>query len=365
MKYIFSGGGTLGHTNPAIAVAEAVRKKDNTADILFLMRKDGHENQAVINRGFKVQEISATGLKRELSLHVVKTGFTTLRSIFECTKIIKDFKPDRIFVTGGYVSFSPMLVGAFKKIPTFVHESNSSPGLVTKIAAKVGAKILLNYDSAKNELLERCDAEVVGNPLLPEFDTLTKAEARAKIHLNNDDIFILSFSGSGGAKKMNDTLVEVMNKYSQNTQKVKHAHISGNKYFDEINESFPQFVRGKNGCKIVPIIEKMATVIKASDIVICRCGSSTLSEIMRAGKAAILIPSPNVTDNHQYKNGLFFAKRGAAIMNEEKDLTADELIKEIKMLVAEKSKRTMLERKIKGLDKTDSADIIANMLIKR
>ena len=361
MRYVFTGGGTLGHTNPAISVAEKVREMDKEADILFIMRKNGKENTSVEKRNFKIAEIDSIGLVRGNILKNAKTFSTAVKSIFQCNKILNKFKPDVIFGTGGYVSFAPLFSGILKKTPTFIHESNSSPGLVTKIIAKMGATVLINLEATKTKLPTKTKVFTVGNPLLPEFDSITRSQARAQLKLK-EETYILSFGGSGGSKIMNGIIYDAMADLSKN-KKIRHTHVCGERYFEDAKARFPDWVLGGNATHISPRIDDMATHLRASDIVICRCGAMTISEIIRMGKAAILVPSPNVTDNHQYENGLYLKERSAAIMIEEKDLTKELLLEKIKLLAESRAERERLQENIKKLDVKDSAKKISVFLI--
>ena len=192
MKYVFTGGGTLGHTNPAIAVAEKVRELDKSADILFIMRKNGNENKLVKERDFLVETIPACGLEKS-GKRIINTLSTTSKSIVKCFKIIQTFKPDVIFGTGGYVSFSPLLLGTIFKTPTFIHESNIIPGRVTKIISRLGGITLLNYDDTKERLPKSSHSIVVGNPLLSDFSHVSRITARLKLQLKKDDISVKPF----------------------------------------------------------------------------------------------------------------------------------------------------------------------------
>ena len=362
MKYVFTGGGTLGHTNPAIAVAEKVRELDKNADILFIMRENGNENKLVQEHNFLVKTIPACGLEKN-GKHLINTLSTTGKSIVKCFRIIQAFKPDVIFGTGGYVSFSPLLLGTIFKIPTFIHESNIIPGRVTKITSHFGGITLLNYDGTKERLPKSTHSIIVGNPILSDFSHINRIDARLKLQLKKDDILILSFGGSGGSKALNDIIMQVMNRYSQHKSHIAHIHATGEKYYKTISESFPQFVEEKNRCKILPKIENMAMYMQAADIVICRCGAATLSEISAVGKASILIPSPNVTDNHQLENGRYLSKQNAAILVEEKNLNLDDLIQKIDHLHTSKTFRKSIENNVKKLAKNDSAKLISELLI--
>ena len=364
MRCIFTGGGTLGHTNPAIAVAEKVRKFDNDAEIIFIMREGGNENLSVLKRGFKIIEIPAVGLNRKGGLtKSLKTTKATIGGINKCLKIIKSFKPNFIFGTGGYVSFAPMMAGMICGIPTYVHESNSTPGLVTKLLVRLGATPMVNISETKSLLPQKKKCTVVGMPLLSDFAKTTRWRAKEILGIPKDKILIVSFGGSGGAEIINETIMSSMLKRSNNCKSIAHIHATGSKYFVDAKTKYPMLVSGLNGQRIVPKIENMAIHMNAADIIICRCGAATLAEIASIGRAAILIPSPNVTDNHQYKNGKILVDKGAAVMIEEKYLTEDTLAKQIEILTESKEIRKKLEDNICTLKNPNSADTVARILL--
>ena len=364
MKCIFTGGGTLGHTNPAIAVAEKIRERCNDAEIIFIMRKRGAENSAVLKRGFDVKEICVEGFIRNGKMRDgIRTSTLAIRAIHECIGIIKETNPSFIFGTGGYVSFAPMIAGLIKGIPTFVHESNSMPGLVTKMGAKLGAIPLVSTEAAKKRLKGKKDCNVVGTPLLPYFGAINKEDARRRLRIDENIFFIVSFGGSGGSKMLNDIITELMNDRCRSKTNILQIHATGEKYFKKAEAKYPRLTSRVSEQRIVSRIEDMPLYMSAADLIICRCGASTIAELIAVGRPAILIPSPNVTDNHQYENGLSLANLNAAIMLEEKDLTKETLTRKISLLMQSKQLRKDLEKNLAKLRKTDSADIIADILL--
>ena len=360
MRLLLCGGGTAGHISPALAVAEEVKKSCKDAKILFIGRFGGQENNIIEKNGYELQTIKISGLRRSLSFDNVKRVITAIKAKSEAERIIKEFKPDVILGTGGYVCWPVISAGKKLKIPTAIHESNSSAGLTTKILARKCDKLFLNHKETKKELKTKNNIMVVGNPIKQEFYKTSRRSARAKYNLSDSDFFILSFGGSIGAEELNKAVISVMENLSSKDKSVKHLHAVGHRYFKNLDSKFTK--KETDGCRIVPYIDDMPTALAASDLVICRCGAMTLSEISAVGVAAILIPSPNVSDNHQYKNAKLLCDRAAATMIEEKNLSAEHLKNDIISLKNDKNVRKSLAKNIKQFSTPLAASNISKEL---
>jgi UDP-N-acetylglucosamine--N-acetylmuramyl-(pentapeptide) pyrophosphoryl-undecaprenol N-acetylglucosamine transferase len=266
--------------------------------------------------------------------------------------------------TGGYVTWPIIKMAQSLKIPTVIHESNACPGLVTKLLSKKCDKVLLNLPGSENEFRKKDNLKTVGNPVREDFLKADRESSRKKLGISRKELLISSFGGSGGSEKLNNVIIEVMRKHSAKNRNIKHLHSCGRKYYRDIKEKFPDLTSGKCGCEIKAYVEDMATVMAASDIVISRCGAMTLCEICSVGTAAILIPSPNVTNNHQYKNAKLICDAGAAIMIEEDQLSADSLIAVLNELEALPKRRAEISQKASAFYPKNSKEIIAEEIIK-
>ena len=360
MRLLLAGGGTAGHITPAIAVAEELLKKSRNSDILFIGRNDGNENRIIESSGFELKTLRIKGLKRSLSpenIKRIRDAFTAKR---DAEEIIREFKPDVVLGTGGYVCW-PVLAAAKKLgIPTAIHESNAFPGLTTRLLAKSCDRVFLGVGEAKKYLGKGVRSFVVGNPLRQDFVRTSRCEARRSLNLKENDVFILSFGGSIGAEKLNETIGEVMKIHSSRIENLKHLHGCGQRYYDDIESEFKG--KGKSGCRIIPYINNMPTMLRAADIVICRSGAMTLSEIAQVGVASILIPSPNVSGNHQLKNAIHLSHQGAAIMIEEDKLSADLLINHLSELENDKNGRKNRAKILHTLSTPNAAKLIVEEL---
>ncbi|MBR2343441.1 MAG: UDP-N-acetylglucosamine--N-acetylmuramyl-(pentapeptide) pyrophosphoryl-undecaprenol N-acetylglucosamine transferase [Clostridia bacterium] len=349
MKILFCGGGTAGHVSPAIAIAEIMKGAYPGAEIAFVGRAGGDENRAITRAGYKLYTVEVEGLCRRLSPALLKSIKKAFSATAEAKKILREFSPDIVIGTGGYVSWPVIRAASGMKIKTALHESNAEAGLVTRLLATKCDVVLLNLADAKRHLPKRARTEVVGNPVHPSFSGKTKDDAKAALGIPKRDILVVSFGGSGGSEKMNDAIVELMRSYTSRTPRLRHIHATGRKYFPKLKEREPRLAYGYGGARIVPYIENAPEMLLAADISITRSGAMTLAELSAAGTAAILIPSPNVTANHQYKNALAYKEHGGAILIPEEELSAQSLRDVLCNLVRDGALRNKMQADIKAL----------------
>ncbi len=340
MRIILTGGGTGGHVTPAIAIGEELRSEYPSSEILFIGRRGGKENEAVTAAGIHLETVEIRGLERRLSTDNFKAAVMAVKAYKRSKEIIKEFRPDVIVGTGGYVSWPVVRAGQTLGIATVIHESNVYPGLVTRLLAKRCDKVLLNNSKAA-EALRCADTLTVGNPIRTDFSRISREEARRKLGARQSDTVIVSFGGSGGAEMMNDVVTEVMRKYTATKQSILHIHATGRAYYEKYSG---RIATSDTKSRIMPFIHNMPEMLRAADIAITRCGALTLSELCYVGLPAILIPSPNVTDDHQRKNGEVIAKEGGAVMIEEKDLDTQRLLREIVRLERDKALRNQMSK---------------------
>ena len=364
MKAILCGGGTAGHVTPALAIAEILKENFENTELLFIGREGGEENELVKRHGIPIKTVKISGLKRSMSPKNLGAIIRALDALYEARGIIKEFEPELVIGTGGYVCWPVLRAAKSKKIKTVIHESNAVPGLCTRMLAPGCDKVLLNFTGCETHFKKKSNLKVVGNPMRNSLLTETREGARKKLGIGQRDFLILSFGGSGGAEIINENIISLMKNYSSRVGKVKHIHACGKKYYDTIKAKYPDLCKGKNGCAIYPYIDDMPTYMRGADIIISRCGAMTLSEIATAGVVPILIPSPNVTDNHQYKNGRLFTDRGAAIMIEEEELCERSLIDAVRYLEANPDEWARMKEKLKEFTKENSRTLICSEIRK-
>lgn len=358
MRVIICGGGTAGHVTPAIAIAEAILESSPDSQITFVGREGGDENNAIIRRGFTLEPLRIEGLSRKFSVKSFKKMFVVFKALGKAGAIIKKTNPDIVIGTGGYVCWPVLRAAQLMGVPTVIHESNATPGLTTRLLAPRCKRVLLNFPYADGDYRKTKNLCIVGNPLPSELTRISREGARRRLGLSSGDVFILSFGGSGGAGTINEASVSLMKNYSARSPRIKHIHATGKKYYDAIKKAEPGLCAGRNGCRILPYIDDIYAYMKAADIIICRCGAMTLSEAACAGVAPILIPSPNVTDDHQYKNAKRLVDRGAAIMIEERELNERTMLDAVRYLECNPDARRKMRERISEFYKSNCRETI-------
>ena len=360
MRILFCGGGTAGHVIPAIAMAEILLREKIASEVAFVGRVSGNENRAIVKEGYKLYTIDVSGFKRSLSLKNINVVFKTIKSSRTAKEIIFDFSPDLVIGTGGYVCYPIIRAAQRLGIKNMMHESNIHPGLVTRLLGKKCDALLLNSEGTRQHLRKNENTVVIGNPLRVNFSSISKEEARRRLGIGKGTFLILSFGGSLGADVLNENIIQVMQDYSAVKKDVRHIHSSGVSRYSTMRDIAPQLCSGTNGCKIVPYIDDMATYLNAADLIICRSGAMTISELSAVGKAAILIPSPNVAENHQYENAKYVTDRGGAMMIEEKNLNCNALKAMIDDLKEHPKTRAGFEEQIKKISHADTPKLLIN-----
>lgn len=368
MRVIFAGGGTAGHINPALAIAGFLKDKEPDAEILYVGAKGGMEERLVPKAGFEFKSITISGFKRSFSPSAIKANIITAKravsSSIESKKIIKEFKPDICVGTGGYVSGPVLRTAAKMGIPTIIHEQNAFPGVTNKMLAKKARKVMLAIEDAKQHFDPKCHFVVTGNPVRKEIITADKAKSREELGLDDRPV-ILSFGGSLGARKINEGVSDLVARSGKDGKyQIIHA-------YGQYGAWFPQLLRNKGiepkECKNLDIreyINNMAVCLAASDLVICRAGAITISELQAQGKPSILIPSPNVAENHQYHNAMALVNANAAAIIEEKKLTSNLLMETADKMLEDPEKLAEYSKNAKAMAIVDANDRIYKVIKK-
>ena len=371
MRVLMTGGGTGGHVNPALAIANTIKMNDPTAVIEYVGTKKGIENKLVPKAGYPIHYVEIQGFRRKLSPANLKAAYLAVTSPRKARSIIEEFKPDIVVGTGGYVSWPVVKAAADMGIPTALHESNAIAGVAVKMLQKYVDRIYLNFEKTGDTLTcEREKLMKVGNPVMTGFASISREEARAKLGIGDKyKYIILSYAGSMGAEKVNDAVLCLMREYTSKHPEVYHIHATGAIEHELMTSQFKEMGLDKfENIELCEYIYDMPLKMAAADLTINRAGAMTVSELAITGKAAIFIPSPNVAENHQYKNAKVLYDAGAAGLFEEKELTdgAKPLIAKVEELLSDEGiaiRREMSEN-IRQFAVVDSNKLIYNDLCK-
>ena len=369
MNVIFTCGGTGGHINPAIAVANILKERCPDCNILFIGGKGNMEEKLVPQAGYELITLPSHGMARGKSFaalkHNILTVKTVLSAIHACKKIIREFKPDVIMGTGGYSSFPALMAGSMMKIPTCVHEANAMPGLTTRMIADRADRVLACFPESAKHYRNPEKVEIVGMPVRREFVFTEKEAARKELGLDSRPV-ILSAFGSQGARVMNETMGRMFRLEQDAGYPFQHIHAVGSYGV----QWFPQYVSDqgvdleqKKGIEIKEYIYNMPTVMAAADVIISRAGASSCNEIAASGTPCVLIPSPNVTDNHQEKNARALSENGAAVLVLESECTAERLMEEVTALLSNEERYEQMRKALLKMSVPDCAERLCDVII--
>ncbi len=368
MNVIFTCGGTGGHINPAIAVADIWKERHPDSNILFIGAKDRMEEQLVPKAGYRLHTIPASGMSRGKSFAALKHNLQALGYVFQavrsCRKVIRDFQADVVVGTGGYASFPALLAATQLGVPTCVHEANAMPGLTTRMIAGRADRVLTCFPESAKYYRDRQKVETVGMPVRREFIFTKKEDARKELGLDGRPLIVSAF-GSQGAKAMNEVVAEMFRLEKKAGYPFQHIHATGSygkEWMPELVKSKGVDLAEKLGITMQDYIYNMPTVMAAADVIISRAGASSCNEIAASGTPCILIPSPNVTDNHQEKNARALSDKGAAVLLLEKDCTAEALMEQISGLLEDKNRYAQMSIALKKLCVPDSAERLCNII---
>ncbi len=368
MRFLFSCGGTGGHINPAIAVARLVKEKKKDAEILFVGVEGGMETRLVPAAGFEIKTIKASSISRKLTPSALYENMRSVARVFSAKKnakaIIREFKPDVVMGTGGYACFPVLSAAAEIKVPTVLHEANAHPGLATRRLASKITKMLLNFKKTEEFLPKKVNCTTVGYPV--RGDILMYSRELAREELGIEKPLLVTFWGSLGAREMNKRIAEFMKLEKENGASFCHIHACGKFGYGWmpglLSENGVTY-EWEDGIWLREYIDDMPRVLAAADLVMCRGGAGTLSEINSRGVPAIIIPSPNVTDNHQYKNALELSRVGGAEVIAEVDADAKLLYERVCALINDPEKLADMRKKLISSATLDSAERIYEEMI--
>lgn len=361
MRLLLTGGGTAGHINPALAIADTVKKYDKDAEIAYVGTPAGMENRLVEREGgYHMYHVDIMGIRRSLSPSNLKAAYLALVSPLEARKILKEFKPDIVVGTGGYVSWPVLKAAAERGIPCAVHEANSVPGLAVRMLKNDVDCIFINFEETAALLGKSAECVHVGCPLRESFYENMPAEGSVR---REGKVRILCYGGSLGAEMINRTVLDLFKNHPGFFNEVDFTLATGERNYDTFMSEFSGRKDLSGKIEILPYIYDMQNRMADADIVVSRSGAITLCELALMKKCAVLIPSPNVTDDQQRKNAGLFARNGAAEVIDENDLTTEKLYGVLADLAHNPGKRSGYEKNIEGLAVRDSNKRIYDKMI--
>ena len=369
MKFIFACGGTAGHINPALSVAGELRRLIPDSKFLFIGSGREMEKRLVPAENFELRNINMTGFARGFKPKDLKHNIDTIHnlsvSMREAAAIIQEFKPDAVIGTGGYVCYPVLKTAAKRRIPTIMHESNAVPGLTTKMLSGIVDKVLVAFPTVSGYYKKPQNVIVTGTPVRGSFNNMTREQAKRRLGIEKKPL-VVSFWGSLGADRMNHMMADFI-RLNSKSGALWHIHATGNG-----RAGVNRMVERLGECGVYglpewedlrPYIDNMGVVMTAADLVICRAGASTLAELTNMGRASILVPSPNVTNNHQEKNARELEKAGAAVVLTENSCSGELIYNSAVSLLRDRDRLRYLEENAAKIGQPDAVSKIVGVIL--
>lgn len=367
MRIMFAAGGTGGHINPALSVAQEIRSRFPDAEILFVGTKDKMEATLVPKAGFNFATIDISGFQRSFAPSDIIYNIRTLKKLLfvtgQCKKIIDEFRPDVAVGFGGYVS-GPVIRTAHKcSVKTAIHEQNAFPGKTNIALSKYADAVMLTAGEAEKYLKCQTSPVVTGLPVREEILTAEKAAARKALSIPEDKTVILSTGGSLGAQAINEVMCEVIKEFSDKDIVFVHGYGQNGKWVPEKLKEYGIDIEKHSNLLVSEYIYDMATYMASADLVISRAGASSLAEIQALGKASYLIPYPYASENHQFHNAMALVNQDAAMVCEQKDLESSKVIDVIKDLTDDRVKYINMGKNARKMAKCDAKRRITDIVL--
>lgn len=362
MKFLITGGGTGGHIYPALAIANEIRDRYKDAEILYVGTKKGMESELVPKEGFNFKTIRVKGFPRKFSKEMFKTVKELFLGLNDAKKIIKEFQPDVVIGTGGYVCGPVVYIASKKKIPTIIHEQNAFPGITNKILSRYVDKIALSFEESVKYFKYPNKISITGNPVRKSLFLVDKNSAYKKLSIDPDISLVLSFGGSGGQKKLNDSMFHVI-KENANNSNIQILHITGKRFYEDFTKKLKkENIVIKENIKILPYFFDMPEGLNIANLVVTSAGAITISEITALGIPSIIIPKSYTAENHQVYNAKALEKKGASLVILEEDLTGEKLNNSIKKLLEDEEELSTMRKNSKKLGKIEAVNEIVDII---
>jgi UDP-N-acetylglucosamine--N-acetylmuramyl-(pentapeptide) pyrophosphoryl-undecaprenol N-acetylglucosamine transferase len=363
MKVIISGGGTAGHLYPGLALAETLRSTEEAADILFVGTKKGLESKVIPESGYAFKAIEVLGFKRKLSISSIKAFFCLISGVIRSLLIVNEFKPDVVVGLGGYVCVPVVAVSAFKKIPVLIHEQNAVPGLANRLLSRKADVVAVSFSSSEDFFSHAKKVVLTGNPVRAEILNSKKSEY-GKFDLDPARKTLFIFGGSRGAERINQAAIDAYPLF-KGEDSLQIIHSTGKMNFGRVTAEMDRIrsCDDKLVYRCYPYLDQIGLAYSVSDLVVCRAGATTLAEITALGKAAILVPYPYATEDHQKKNGEILEKAGAAKLISDDELDGPRLFQEVTKVMFDSKLLKKMGEASQGLSCPDAAKRMLNLVL--
>jgi UDP-N-acetylglucosamine--N-acetylmuramyl-(pentapeptide) pyrophosphoryl-undecaprenol N-acetylglucosamine transferase len=364
LRFVVTGGGTGGHIYPALAIARGLQQRFPGCTIMYLGTNRGLEADIVPKAGLEFHAVRAVGIKRSLSLHNLKVPWEALAGYREARKLIRHFVPRAVVGTGGYVCGPVMLAAARLKIATLIHEQNALPGITNRILSRMVDRVAVTFEDSLKYFPRRAGVRLTGLPVRPEVLSASRERAREKFCVQENELLVLSFGGSQGARSLNRAVAEALGSLA-GRQGLKLLHVTGSGQYAEFMQMIQSQVFGTGlpgNITVVPYMYEMPEALAAADLVISRAGAATLAEITVRGLPSILVPFPYATGNHQEHNAGALVSRGAAEMIKDAELSGTVLVKMLDKLLGDRDRLGKMAEASRRLGKPRALDDILDLL---
>ena len=370
MKIVFTCGGTAGHVNPALALAGLIKERKPDSEILFVGAHRGIEKQLIESAGWPFRAVEISSFHRSLAPKEIKHNLISLRNLLrspgEAKALLKEFPADLVVGTGGYASYPMIRAASSLGIPAAVHESNAIPGLTTRLLENHADLIMVGFEECRKNYRHPEKVLVTGTPVRGDFFRLTRKQAKQKLGMDDGRPLIVSFFGSLGAAEMNRETARFLALEARNGLPFHHVHGAGaigcQRMGGYLRDEKADLSRTPE-LEVREYIQNMSELMRAADLVICRAGASTISELTALGVPAVIIPSPNVTHNHQESNARVLADAGGAVMILEKDSSGQRLYDTACDILHDEARRKAMRAAMSSLGTIDAAEKILDAVM--
>jgi UDP-N-acetylglucosamine--N-acetylmuramyl-(pentapeptide) pyrophosphoryl-undecaprenol N-acetylglucosamine transferase len=359
MKIVLAGGGTGGHLFPGIAVAEELKRRSESPEVIFIGTEKGIEASIVPREGYPIRYLGAEGVVGKSLMKKVSAGMKTAASVCEAYRLLRGLGPDVVIGLGGYASFSPVLAGSFLSIPTMIMEQNAVPGLANRVLSRIADIVCVTYHESTS-FFPKNKTYITGNPVRKGIFTAQRESAYELFGLERGKFTVFIFGGSLGARKINNAVCNAFNYLHDMREEIQFLHQTGRTDYDTVRETYRKW--GFKGT-LAPFIHRMPEAYAVADLVISRAGATTLAELTAVGRPSVLVPYPHAAGHHQEQNAQRLSEMGAARIILDHELDGETLARNVRELYENPGIRTEMARSCRSLGRPDAAQKVVEIMM--